>query len=283
MGYETIVLDQDKDVKQNYDNALTEATLIFGVGHGNTDRFAGYENNLLEVAPTATHKYENKLFGVVSCLVGVELLPDMEVKNDNFAGLGETTEYWFVVGNPYQHDGDEIGEDMFVEAFILSEFAFRKAILEGKQAQDAYQLMLDEYENQARKFDKIDSETAYYLRYDANFRKRFGNPVWQIQPPQQPPQPPPQEKYECPYCQKVFDKLEQLGEHIKDAHKDIICGQQPPPPPPEKHYVCPYCGVEYNNVNDLKQHICTVHFKPCKLAYWFRKKLQCPIVDNCQA
>ncbi|MGB9622697.1 MAG: hypothetical protein ACPL07_02520, partial [Candidatus Bathyarchaeia archaeon] len=62
MGYETIVLDKEKDVKENYDNALTEATLIFGVGHGNTDRFAGYRNNILEIAPTGTHKYENKLF-----------------------------------------------------------------------------------------------------------------------------------------------------------------------------------------------------------------------------
>jgi predicted RNA-binding Zn-ribbon protein involved in translation (DUF1610 family) len=282
MGYETIVLEGPQDKKANYDLAIPQSNIITGVGHGNSNVFTGYYMDVLERTPVQQNKYSDKCFCPISCLVGLGLLPDMANTSKNFAGLGEVTEYWLTARYIYMHKG-EIGEDDLVESYILSEWAFLQTLLQGKTAEEAYKIMLDTYEQYAERFDKIDPETSYYLRYDAKNRQFFGKPDWQIQPQQPPQPPPPQPKYTCPYCGQEFDKLEDLGEHIKQVHKDVICGQQPPPPPPEKHFICPWCGQEFKTESELVVHMCTVHLKPCKLRYTVRRWLNCPVSKLCSA
>jgi len=154
------------------------------VGHGNScittvqnydeDFWCGSENNAL---------LKNKYFNKVSCLVGKGLLPDM-VKYGLGCGCGEVTEYWI-----YTNWAQDPCKDV-IRYFVIANFAFDLALMNGATGGEAYQIMLNEYENQAKIVEPIDPDMADTIRYDAKNRKFFGDPNWRIQPPS-----PQEQKY----------------------------------------------------------------------------------------
>jgi uncharacterized C2H2 Zn-finger protein len=275
-GFSVEVLWADDAVKEKYDAAVARGRLILGAGHGNEGVFTGQYHAVLESAPVPEGKYDGKCFAPVSCLVGKKLLPDMESKSKQFCGLGELTEYIFVA-NPYvEHKGDDIWEDKWLGWFLDAEYTFALSLADGKTAGEAYDAMIRRYYENADKVEKEDFETAYYLRYDAYWRKFFGDRNWSVQP-SGPPQPPPC-PWRCPWCNAEFGSADDLKAHVKERHAGEVC---PPPPPPEKRYACPWCGAEFGSIDELKQHACTAHLRPCKLAAWLRRRLACPLVPAC--
>jgi len=299
LGYQPYVLAKDACVTQNYNAALAQRpVMVTGVGHGNSTTFTGYRLIILEQVPVAPGKYTDTIWCPVSCLVGNKLAPDIVAKGVNTAAIGELVEYEFYIAFTGEHKGEDLNEDRYLASFLIPEFKFREAILQGKTLKEAYEIMLSAYEEEARKWDRVEPDVADTLRYDAMWRNRFGNDNWVIP---QPPSPP-QEKYACPYCDFSTDTKDKLAQHIKDKHQDIICN-----PCPECDYTCsicgykakdaadltmhvyekhnktmikhncPFCNYEANNEDELKQHILTVHLKPCKLREFLRKSLGCPI------
>jgi hypothetical protein len=265
MGHEPIVLANGDDVPDKYNDALKDAKGVFGVGHGNVDIFTGYALVPLEQVPVQPHKYDGKLFAPVSCLVGVELCPNIVQSSDNAAALGETVEYTFWLNPEADHEGDDPDkEDPLVASFLHGEEAFRRAIMQGKTLKEAHDEMVQEYYKQADYWDSQGwPEVASALRYDANMRQIFGDPNWSIggqPPPPQPPPPPPQPPPQPPPPQPPQPPP-----------------PQPPPQPPQPQYVCPFCDFTTDTKDKLKQHILDVHLQPCKLSEWLRKKLNCPI------
>ena len=187
-GFEYVVLKGDDCVPSKVYDALRDPQAIgissLSVGHGRdcestvqnylTDFSCGNENNIL---------LKNKFFGKCSCLVGKGLLPDLANNYGLGAGTGEITEYWIVTNGL----GDERDPCYW---FVDANFEYDRKLMQGHTAEEAYQAMLQKYEENAKKFDESDPETASYLRYDAKNRKHFGNPQWNI--PNLPPPPPTQ-------------------------------------------------------------------------------------------
>jgi len=303
LGYEPYVLAKEAVTTQNYNSALeAKPVMVTGVGHGNSNIYTGYSFIILEQVPVAQGKYTDTIWCPVSCLVGNRLAPDIVAKGNNVVAIGELVEYEFYIAFVGEHKGEDLNEDKYLASFLIPEFKFRIAILQGKTLKEAYDIMMQAYEEEARKWDKVEPDVADTLRYDAKWRKRFGNDNWSI--PQPPPQPP--ETWKCPYCDFTADAKDKLAQHIKEKHQDIIC--QPCPECNytcsicgykakdsieltmhvyEKHnktmikYECPYCGKDFDSATELNKHICTEHFKPCHLSRILRDKLGCGIERTC--
>jgi hypothetical protein len=305
-----IILEEIQDQKPQYDEVLTKykgkIILIDGVGHGRNDAIAGFMNVILERVPTPEGKYEGSFFKPISCLVGNGLLPDMASKNKDFAGLGEITEYWIMVEGAWMHKGEDWGEDPHLESFLRCEFDMAKALVQGMSAEEAYNLLLQRYEEEAKKWESQDPEQADLLRYDAQNRKLFGKPDWRRPGAPPPPPPPPPHRFVCPWCGFECEEAEVMQQHIKDAHQGAIC-----PPCPSCDYTCaicgykakdaedltmhvfnvhkqvvvryecPWCHEEFKSAEELAEHLCERHFKPCHLATWLRKRLGCGIEGSC--
>ncbi|MEM3357268.1 MAG: hypothetical protein QW166_05515 [Candidatus Bathyarchaeia archaeon] len=265
-GAETKVLRGQDDNKQNYDEEVKKSDMITGVGHGRDDAFAGFRNQILEQCPVPQGKYDNKGWFPVSCEVGQRLAPEIVEKSKNAASIGETTLYYFYANPTAIHKGeDPEKEDPYIASFIIPEVKFRVAILGGMRLADAYQVMLTAYEEEAKKWENKEPDVADTLRYDATFRKKFGNDDWRL-PGTQPPPQPPQCDYTCAICGYKAKDATDLTNHVFNVHSKTV----------EKHN-CPFCNYEAKNTDDLKQHILTVHLAPCKLRDWLRKSLGCPI------
>jgi hypothetical protein len=285
--YDVVILEgQDantekfKEILEKYKGRII---MVDGVGHGGPwtppQMFTGWRLQPLLKQPTEPNILDNAAFKPISCEIGLHLVPELAERNKNFLGIAEIQDYWIVVDFTTMHKGTDWGEDPYVESFLRVEFETAKLLLNGVKGKDAYEKMLELYEQEAKKWDNVDPETAQWLRWDAYYRKMFGNPDWQSQQPEeppQPPQPPPQQcMHECPWCNAKFDKLEQLKKHIADVHQKDIC---PECPPCEKcKYKCPWCNKDFDTADQLKQHIFSEHLKPCKLSSILRRKLNCPL------
>lgn len=298
LGYEPYVLAKEDANTQQYNVAVAQRpVMITGVGHGNSNVFTGYDLIILEQMPVPQGKYQNTIWCPVSCLVGNGLAQDIVAKGINVVSIGEQVEYEFYIDFTDEHKGQDINEDKHLASFLRPEFAFRTAILQGKTLKEAYQIMQQAYEEEAKKWDNVEPDVASTLRYDAYWRAKFGDDNWTIPPPPSPP-----EEWPCPYCDYVANAKDQLAQHIKDKHQDVICNPCPTcdytcsicgykakdatdltnhvfnthSKVIEKHN-CPFCNYEAQNTDDLKQHILTVHLQPCKLRDIIRKSLGCPI------
>jgi hypothetical protein len=253
LGFQPYVLMKDAVVTQNYNAAVKQKpVMITGVGHGNSTTLTGYKFIILEQVPVPQGKYENTIFCTVSCEVGNQLVPDIVAKGNNVAGIGEVVDYEFYIDFTEEHKGQDLNEDKHLASFLIPEFKFREALLQGKTLKEAYDIMMQAYEMEAKKWDNVEPDVADTLRYDAMWRKRFGNDNWTIP---QPPSPPP-EQWKCPYCDYTTDTKDQLAQHIKDKHQDIICK-----PCPECDYTCSICGYKAKDATDLTDHVFNVHSK----------------------
>jgi uncharacterized C2H2 Zn-finger protein len=287
-GFKAIVLEKNDanpfkfwEVMRKYKGKIV---MVDGVGHGGPyyppQRYTGWNMSDLIVQPVEKGAFDGIAFKPISCLIGRYLVPEMAEKSSNFLGIAEVEEYWIVVEFITQHKGEYWGEDEHLESFLRVEFETAKMLLQGIRGEDSYSKMLELYEEEARKWEKVDPETAYWLRYDARYRKMYGNKDWVApkpspQPPPPPPPPPPQCKHVCPWCSAEFGELEQLKQHIVDVHEKDIC--EPCPECPECNYKCPWCDAEFKNANKLIEHILAGHLKPCKLSSLLRRKLACPL------
>jgi len=193
-----------------------------GAAHGNVCVYTGqYTTPIFRCGDDHNALLKGKYWNPVSCLVGVQLVPEFVQKWGVPVGVGETIEYWFVTYN-----GSNGWENDPTASFILANYAFDYALQQGRTAGEAYQEMLQAYENEAKRWDQKDPEVAYYLRLDAQNRAFFGDPNWKL--PQQPPPPPPTQ-YVCPWCGFQSDNA-----NVMQAH--IIANHCPPCPAPKGTY-----------------------------------------------
>jgi hypothetical protein len=143
LGYQPYVLAKDACVTQNYNAALAQRpVMITGVGHGNSTTFTGYRLIILEQVPVAPGKYTDTIWCPVSCLVGNKLAPDIVAKGVNTAAIGELVEYEFYIAFTGEHKGEDLNEDRYLASFLIPEFKFREAILQGKTLKEAYDIMI---------------------------------------------------------------------------------------------------------------------------------------------
>ena len=63
---------------------------------------------------------------------------------------------------------------------MYSEYTFWYRLAEGFTAGEAYRMMIKEYYRQVIKAKQVDDETAFYLQYDADNRKFFGDQNWRM-------------------------------------------------------------------------------------------------------
>jgi hypothetical protein len=181
-GVEPVVLWGNDCVPSKFAEAVKDPDvyMVDGVGHGNERTFTGQGfSELLKVGMLLGDEWKHIFFGPVSCLVGRQLLPYM-IQQGVPAGVGEETEYYFTAaGTP--GDGSDPALDPLEKYYLYAEYGGRTLpMAEGYTAGEAYNNMLQEYERQAREAEKIDPETAYWLRYDARHRKFFGDPNFRL-------------------------------------------------------------------------------------------------------
>lgn len=176
-GVEPIVLWGNDDVPDKFAEAVKDPDvyMVDGVGHGDERTFTGQGfSELLKVGMLLGDEWKHIFFGPVSCLVGRQLLPYL-IQQGVPAGVGEETEYFFTAeGTP--GDGSDPESDRLEKYYLYAEYGGRTLpMAEGYTAGEAYDNMLQEYERQAQEAEKVDPETAYWLRYDAQHRKFFGD------------------------------------------------------------------------------------------------------------
>jgi hypothetical protein len=177
-GVEPVVLWGNDCIPEKFAEAVKDPDVyaVDGVGHGNERTFTGQGySELLKVGMLLGEEWKHIFFGPVSCLVGQQLVPYM-VQQGVPAAVGEETEYFFTAaGTP--GDGSDPALDPLEKYYHYAEYGGRLLYMaEGHTAGEAYQNMLQEYERQAQEAEKVDAETAYWLRYDAQHRKFFGDP-----------------------------------------------------------------------------------------------------------
>jgi len=88
--------------------------------------------------------------------------------------VGEITEYIFTAEKE-QEQGNDPEEDQLLKYYLYSEYVFWYRLAEGFTAGEAYRMMIKEYYRQARLAKNVDDETAFYVQYDADNRKFFGD------------------------------------------------------------------------------------------------------------
>jgi hypothetical protein len=93
--------------------------------------------------------------------------------------VGEVTEYWFTA-EKLQHQGDNPEEDRLMKYYLYAEYTFWYRLAEGFTAGEAYRMMVKEYYRQSKLAEQVDEETAYYVRFDAENRKFFGDPGFRL-------------------------------------------------------------------------------------------------------
>jgi len=168
-------------VKTKYIEAIKDKDVkgTLGVGHGNNDVFTGqnYEP-IINVGDKITDDYKRQCIAPVSCLVGKKLMPWL-VEQGVQCSVGEVTEYWFTAEKIIQN-GDDPEEDKLLKYYMYAEYVFWYRLAEGFTAGEAYRMMIREYYRQAKLAESIDEETAYYVRYDADNRKFFGDDKFRL-------------------------------------------------------------------------------------------------------
>jgi len=188
-GHVPVVLQYDEVSRGKVWETLEkeEIDAIAGVGHGNKDVYTGqFFESIFRSCQYPPELIKKRNFAPVSCLVGVNLLPDM-VKKGLGAGIGEDVEYAFVASR-----GKKPLEDPNLARFTESEFTYWIALCEGKTHKEAHEMMIKAYEDAAK--DATPHVRAVLLN-DAKHRLRFGNEDWKLSPPE-PGQPPEEGEYE---------------------------------------------------------------------------------------
>jgi hypothetical protein len=180
-GVETVLLWGSDATRQKLFNAVKDKDVkgTLGVGHGNDEVIVGQNNEiLLRVGDTLGPEWRKDCVGPVSCLVGRKLMPYL-IQQGVPCGIGEVTEYWFTAEKE-QHQGNDPNEDALMKYYLLAEYTFWYRLAEGFTAGEAYKMMIKEYYKQSALAKQVDEETAYYVAYDAQNRKFFGDENFRI-------------------------------------------------------------------------------------------------------
>lgn len=176
-GAQVILLWADDANKEKLFEAVKDPDVhgVLGAAHGWERGIVGqYNQVLIQVGDQIGPEWKKICLNMVSCLVAQELIPWL-VEQGVPSAVGEVTEYAFTSdGSP--RDGNDPEEDQLLKYYLRAEYTFWFRMAEGYTAGQAYKQMLEEYEIQAREAEKVDEETAYWLRYDASNRKFFGDP-----------------------------------------------------------------------------------------------------------
>ena len=168
-------------VKTKYMEAIKDKDVkgTLGVGHGNNDVFTGQDYEpIMKVGDKITDDYKRQCIAPVSCLVGNKLMPWL-VEQGVPCTVGEVTEYWFTAEKINQN-GEDPEEDKLLKYYMYAEYVFWYRLAEGFTAGEAYRMMIREYYRQAKLAESVDEDTAYYVRYDADNRKFFGDQNWRM-------------------------------------------------------------------------------------------------------
>jgi hypothetical protein len=180
-GVTPILLWGADAVKEKYLDAIKDKDVkaTLGVGHGNNDVFTGqnYEP-ILRVGDQVTDDLRRQCIAPVSCLVANKLMPWL-VQQGVPCTVGEATEYIFTAEKE-QEQGDNPEEDKLLKYYLYAEYTFWYRLAEGFTAGEAYRMMIREYYRQAKLAESVDDETAFYVRYDADNRKFFGDKDWRM-------------------------------------------------------------------------------------------------------
>ncbi|MDD4984402.1 MAG: hypothetical protein PHQ43_01235 [Dehalococcoidales bacterium] len=173
-------------------NTLMFGDVILGVGHGLEDVFTGQnESVLLEVGNYPPEEVDGKVIKLISCQTGVKLGPDL-VQNGAACFMGYTDDYTWVL------DADLImipWQDEIAAANLMPVINCVNALLDGKTAQDAYNIEITGYEqNAAAEEDELvkaciqfnKSNTVLYGNSNATLKAR-PKISFPIPPPPLPP------------------------------------------------------------------------------------------------
>jgi hypothetical protein len=175
-GVQPILLWGDDAVKAKYLEAIKDPDVkgTLGVGHGNNDVLTGQNYNvIIRVGDQVTDDLKKQGIAPVSCLVGNSLMPWL-VKQGVPCAIGEVTEYIFTAVN-VNPKGEDPEEDRLLKHYMYAEYTFWYRLAEGFTAGEAYRMMMREYYRQASLAKQVDDETAFYVQYDADNRKFFGD------------------------------------------------------------------------------------------------------------
>jgi hypothetical protein len=133
---------------------------------------------ILKVGDQVTDDIKRQCIAPTSCLVGKELMPWL-VQHGVQCTVGEVTEYIFTAEKT-QEQGNDPEEDRLLKYYMYAEYTFWYRLAEGFTAGEAYRMMIREYYRQAKLAESIDEETAFYVKYDADNRKFFGDQDWRM-------------------------------------------------------------------------------------------------------
>jgi protocatechuate 3,4-dioxygenase beta subunit len=175
-GIGTILLWENDANRQKLFQSVTDADVkgVLGAAHGWESGIVGqYNQVLIQVGDKIESEWRKICFNMVSCLVAQKFIPWL-VEQGVPCAIGEITEYIFTSdGNP--RNGNDPEEDKLLKFYLYSEYTFWFAMAQGFTAEEAYKLMIKEYYKQSKLAENVDEETAYYVKYDAQNRKFFGD------------------------------------------------------------------------------------------------------------
>jgi len=299
-GFEIIDLFKGDAVREKFIEVLSKNNISFisWCGHGNTDVLTGQlYSRILKVGDTETAELLRRAnvvgISALSCLTFAELGRWL-VENKYVKWYhGYEREFIFVVSRK-----EPPTEDQYARPFFDAHFTFDRVILSGGKPSEAYKEAQEKFTKYIND-PNVPQVCKPYLRWDMKYEKWTGADKPITGEPK---------KYICPWCGFETEDRDTIILHIVDKHflyKCPWCGLETNSAdiminhilkehcPKKPEYKCPWCGFETQGADEMKKHILDSHIdmckyyingkcvmKPCKLRYFIRYLLGCPLAKH---
>lgn len=175
MGYNVVEVANQADVWPVVEHAIAtqDPLLVIGVGHGESNRFTGWLNEIIFHTDTNEAALSNRIVYLLACVCAKELGPSI-IANGGTSFMGFSDYFLWAT-----QDSENPVDDKFAQPFMEINTKIAFDLLEGKTTGQAYRdavvlsdLMIDKW---AVSTDKSAPMVVQFLLHNKSILKCLGN------------------------------------------------------------------------------------------------------------